>query len=156
MLPRQTTLVTLPGPDAGAEMTGRICTHSVESGDTREVRAALQMLAGLPSLLRRRGLSPVAQTTDNRTEARTMTPPDAALGWIKRGFLPVPIPFRSKRPVIERWPALRITRADVPRYFDAQPQNISPQRLGTPALQRRIGGGERPWYRLSGDVRRRK
>src|ERR1019366_10177857 len=48
----------------------------------------------------------------------------AALSWIERGFLPVPIPFREKRPVIEGWPALRITAPNVPKYFNGTPQNI--------------------------------
>jgi hypothetical protein len=53
-----------------------------------------------------------------------MTSLDAALGWVERGFLPVPIPFRSKRPVIEGWPSLRIGKADVARFFNGGPQNI--------------------------------
>lgn len=53
-----------------------------------------------------------------------MTPADGALDWIGRGFLPVPIPFRSKRAVIEGWPSLRIGRADVAQYFDGAPQNV--------------------------------
>jgi P4 family phage/plasmid primase-like protien len=43
---------------------------------------------------------------------------------IERGFFPVPIPFREKRPVIEGWPDLRITAADVATYFNGAPQNI--------------------------------
>ena len=53
-----------------------------------------------------------------------MTPSSAALDLIERGFFPVPIPFREKRPVIEGWPDLRITAADVATYFNGAPQNI--------------------------------
>ena len=52
-----------------------------------------------------------------------MSPTNAALDWIERGFLPVPIPFREKKPVIEEWQKLRIDKASVPRYFNGQAQN---------------------------------
>jgi putative DNA primase/helicase len=60
-----------------------------------------------------------------------MTPADAARDWLRREFLPVPVPFRSKKPAIERWQSLRMTTADVPRYFKGGPQNIG-VRLGAP------------------------
>lgn len=67
----------------------------------------------------------------NQIEAPAQPISSAALSWIERGFLPVPIPFRSKRPVLEGWPSLRIGKADVARYFNGAPQNIG-LLLGTP------------------------
>lgn len=45
------------------------------------------------------------------------------MDWIERGFLPIPIPSGSKRPTLKNWPALRITKSDVPQYFPGGPQN---------------------------------
>jgi putative DNA primase/helicase len=53
-----------------------------------------------------------------------MTALDIALGYIARGWSPVPIPYRQKRPVLEDWPSLRITAATASNYFNGQPQNI--------------------------------
>jgi hypothetical protein len=53
-----------------------------------------------------------------------MTPLDAAIIWIRRGFSPIPVPYRSKRPVIEAWQRLEITVDAAPQYFFSQPQNI--------------------------------
>jgi hypothetical protein len=38
-----------------------------------------------------------------------MTPLEAALDWIRRGFAPVPIPHRSKKPILKEWQKLAIT-----------------------------------------------
>jgi P4 family phage/plasmid primase-like protien len=53
-----------------------------------------------------------------------MTPLDAAINWIQQGFSPVPIPHRSKRPVLQGWERLEITTDLAPRYFSVKPQNI--------------------------------
>jgi len=53
-----------------------------------------------------------------------MTPLEAAIEWIGRGFSPVPIPHRSKKPVLEAWQRLQITMDVAPRYFNSHPQNI--------------------------------
>lgn len=55
---------------------------------------------------------------------RGRTPLEAALCWIQRGFSPVPIPHRSKRPVLERWQQLEITSETAPQYFNQTSQNI--------------------------------
>jgi hypothetical protein len=47
-----------------------------------------------------------------------------ALGYIKRGWAPVPVPFKQKGPVIKDWQALRLTRHTAPRYFNGDPLNI--------------------------------
>jgi len=36
----------------------------------------------------------------------------------------IPIPLRQKAPVLPNWPNLRITAADLPRYFNGAPKNI--------------------------------
>ena len=53
-----------------------------------------------------------------------MTPLDVALTWIQQGFSPVPIPQRSKRPVLEGWQHLEITADVAPQYFNGKPQNM--------------------------------
>jgi len=53
-----------------------------------------------------------------------MTPHLAALDWIKRGFSPIPIPHRSKRPVLEEWQRLEITATDALQYFNSTKQNV--------------------------------
>ena len=53
-----------------------------------------------------------------------MTPLDAAIAWIQQGFSPVPIPHRSKRPVLQGWERLEITMDVAPQYFNGKPQNI--------------------------------
>jgi putative DNA primase/helicase len=53
-----------------------------------------------------------------------MTPVDSALAWIKRGFSPVPVPYRSKRPVLDGWQRLEITAETAQRYFKRLNQNV--------------------------------
>ena len=49
---------------------------------------------------------------------------DAARAYVRRGWPPIPVPFRTKRPVLNEWQRLRIDEAQLPRYFDGHPQNI--------------------------------
>ena len=60
-----------------------------------------------------------------------MTATESAPALTARGFHPIPIPLREKGPVIKGWQTLRITGADVPKYFNGAPQNIG-LLLGTP------------------------
>jgi hypothetical protein len=53
-----------------------------------------------------------------------MTPRQAAEFYVRKGMFPVPIPTREKKPVIDDWPALRLTKSDLPRYFNGKTQNI--------------------------------
>jgi Bifunctional DNA primase/polymerase, N-terminal len=53
-----------------------------------------------------------------------MTPLDAAIAWIGRGFCPVPIPRGSKKPVLHGWERLEITHDVASRYFSDLPQNV--------------------------------
>jgi len=40
-------------------------------------------------------------------------------------FLPVPVPYMQKGPVLKDWPNLRLTVDTVPHYFNNSPQNIA-------------------------------
>jgi putative DNA primase/helicase len=53
-----------------------------------------------------------------------MTPLDAAITWIQKGFSPVPVPHRSKRPVLKEWQRLEITTEGASQYFNGASQNI--------------------------------
>jgi P4 family phage/plasmid primase-like protien len=53
-----------------------------------------------------------------------MTPLDAAIEWIRKGFSPVPVPHRSKRPILKGWERLEITIGLAAQYFNSAPQNI--------------------------------
>jgi len=53
-----------------------------------------------------------------------MTPLDAAIEWIRKGFSPVPVPHKSKRPVLNRWQQLDITIEAASQYFNGVSQNI--------------------------------
>jgi hypothetical protein len=53
-----------------------------------------------------------------------MTPLDAAITWIRQGFSPVPVPHRSKRPVLKEWQRLEITIEGASQYFNGASQNI--------------------------------
>ena len=53
-----------------------------------------------------------------------MTPLDAAITWIQKGFSPVPVPHRSKRPVLKEWQRLEITTEGAAQYFNGASQNI--------------------------------
>ena len=49
---------------------------------------------------------------------------DTALDLISRGWSPLPLPFKTKRPTIDGWPDLRISAETAPRYFNGKPQNV--------------------------------
>lgn len=53
-----------------------------------------------------------------------MTPAERANEYIERGWAPIPVPHRSKKPVLDEWQKLRIQEADVPKYFDGPHLNI--------------------------------
>jgi len=44
---------------------------------------------------------------------------DAAIGYISRGFAPVPIPSGSKKPLVKDWPNFRVLEDDAGRHFYA-------------------------------------
>lgn len=49
--------------------------------------------------------------------------------YLNRGMAVVPLPFRSKAPIINDWQNLAISAADADQYFDGRPANIG-VRLG--------------------------
>jgi hypothetical protein len=53
-----------------------------------------------------------------------MTPLDAAIAWIQKGFSPVPVPSRSKRPILNGWERLEITMDLASQFFNGTSQNI--------------------------------
>jgi hypothetical protein len=52
---------------------------------------------------------------------------EIALAYIARGWAPVPIPYKKKRPLDEGWPSRLITAADAGRYFNGDAQNVGVQ-----------------------------
>ena len=58
-----------------------------------------------------------------------MTTLDIALEYIRRGWEPIPIPHKSKRPAGDEWKTQRITQANAPQWFNGEAQNIG-VRLG--------------------------
>lgn len=52
------------------------------------------------------------------------SPIDIALDYIGRGWAPLPVPHKSKKPDFAEWQHLRITAGIAPRYFNGRPQNI--------------------------------
>ena len=53
-----------------------------------------------------------------------MTAAQAAVHYIGLGLLPIPIPPGEKAPKILEWPSLRLTKVDLPKYFNGVPSNI--------------------------------
>jgi hypothetical protein len=48
----------------------------------------------------------------------------AARDYIERGWAPVPVPIRTKGPIIEAWQTLRINEETAPNFFNGGAQNI--------------------------------
>ncbi|MDQ3816468.1 MAG: AAA family ATPase [Acidobacteriota bacterium] len=55
---------------------------------------------------------------------------DVARSYLRRGWMPLPVPYRSKNPNFEGWQNFTVTEADLPRYFGGTQLNIG-VRLGT-------------------------
>lgn len=52
------------------------------------------------------------------------TPFDVALSYLRRGWMPIPIPHRSKNPNFKNWSQFKISDAEVSTHFNGHPQNI--------------------------------
>ena len=52
-------------------------------------------------------------------------PLQIALGYIDRGWAPIPVPFKEKKPRITAWQKQRIARETAGQYFNSAAQNIS-------------------------------
>src|SRR3954453_2242707 len=57
-------------------------------------------------------------------ETSSPSPLDLALRYIRRGWNPVPIPFKAKRPIDKGWQERVITAENAPQFFNGQAQNI--------------------------------
>jgi hypothetical protein len=53
-----------------------------------------------------------------------MSPLQTALGYISRGWSPIPVAFKSKRVLIDEWQHLRINTDTAPQHFNGHTQNI--------------------------------
>jgi replicative DNA helicase len=53
-----------------------------------------------------------------------MTAHDTARAYLRRGFAPIPVPYRTKRPTLDGWQELRLAESDLARYFNGREQNI--------------------------------
>lgn len=49
---------------------------------------------------------------------------DVVRDYLRRGWSPIPVPIRSKKPVIDAWQRLRITEDEVHQYFNGKPSNL--------------------------------
>jgi len=49
---------------------------------------------------------------------------DIARDFTQRGWAPVPVKHKSKKPTVEGWPDLRITTENLGDYFNGAPQNV--------------------------------
>jgi hypothetical protein len=47
-----------------------------------------------------------------------------ALSYLKRGWRPIPVPFKSKKPTLENWPDLRLSESELLIHFNGTPQNV--------------------------------
>lgn len=51
-------------------------------------------------------------------------PLDVARNYLRRGWMPIPVPSKSKNPGFRGWQQFAIKETDLPAYFNGQPQNI--------------------------------
>src|SRR5690349_9342457 len=61
-----------------------------------------------------------------------MTPLDAAIASVSRGWRVIPVPYRLKKPVLDGWPTLRLDVAELAEHFNGKPSNIGAL-LGEPS-----------------------
>src|SRR5947209_6823227 len=52
------------------------------------------------------------------------TPLEVARSYLQRGWMPLPVPFRSKNPGFNGWQKSTITQSELPQHFNGQQQNI--------------------------------
>ena len=53
-----------------------------------------------------------------------MNPQLIAKGYIGRDWAPIPIPYKSKVPVLDDWTNLRVTKENVAQFFNGEKQNV--------------------------------
>jgi hypothetical protein len=52
------------------------------------------------------------------------TPLEVARSYLQRGWMPLPVPFRSKNPGFTGWQNFAVSDTDLPRHFNGRQQNI--------------------------------
>ena len=53
-----------------------------------------------------------------------LAPLEVARSYLRRGWMPLPVPYRSKNPGFSGWQNFTVTELDLPRHFNGQPQNV--------------------------------
>lgn len=61
-----------------------------------------------------------------------LAPLDHARNLLARGFPPIPVPYKAKKPTIPKWPTLRLHTESLPQYFNCKAGNVGVL-LGEPA-----------------------
>ena len=61
---------------------------------------------------------------DHQTNPTTTHSERVAFDLIGRGIAPVPVPIGKKNPMLKEWQLLRITAAEVPKYFGKDDPNV--------------------------------
>jgi hypothetical protein len=54
----------------------------------------------------------------------TPAPLEISLEIIRKGWHPVPVGFKAKKPIVKGWTGLRIDAKSAPQYFNGRPQNV--------------------------------
>jgi len=49
---------------------------------------------------------------------------EVARSYHRRAWVPVPIPFRSKKPCLAGWQKFSVAESDLPKHFNGKPQNV--------------------------------
>lgn len=49
---------------------------------------------------------------------------DVARSYLRRGWMPLPVPHKSKNPNFKGWQRFKVTEPELPEYFNGQPQNV--------------------------------
>ena len=55
---------------------------------------------------------------------QALSPIDVARSYLDRGWMPVPVPFRTKRPVLLEWQNFTVCDDDLPAHFSNQKLNV--------------------------------
>lgn len=63
----------------------------------------------------------ISTTTDT---PKIPTPLEISIQYRRRGWMPVPVPYREKGPKIKKWQQSRLSEAQLCEYFNSTPQNI--------------------------------
>jgi len=104
-------------PQKGIMMTEFEGNAEKETPSGDESAGRQQMEKGLEGPDPKANLASTPEEVNRPEERSPKTSLETALEYIERGWAPVPVPFKRKNPIIEKWQALRITGEDAPKYF---------------------------------------